>query len=234
MKKLVCSDEIMEAVKAGQKTFFVDENTIITPSARDAASANGIVLTSNPSEVAAAQTCCNDGNVCEKSTAEAVAANCGGIDKDVIYKVLKAMADSGMLKGIVDTAPTAPAAPYQFEKDTTGIKVVRGSTVRMDAFFPDEPDKKVFYQELIDKNDSNISSGIVVIDHSTYEWTQNYDENDYVIEGTMVVTINGKTFTANAGDCICIPNGSTVVMGSKDHCCKIFYNTYPSNWADLL
>ncbi len=39
------------------------------------------------------------------------------------------------------------------------------------------------YQELIDKNDSNISSGLLVIDHDTYEWTQNYDENDYVIEG---------------------------------------------------
>ena len=234
MKRLVCSDEIMEAAKAGQKTFFVDENTIITPSARDAANSSGIVLTSDPNEAAAAKNCCNDGCVCEKSAAETVADCCGGIDKDVIYKVLKAMADSGMLKGIVDAAPAAPETPYRAEKDVTGLKVVRGSTVRMDAFFPDEPDKKVFYQELIDKNDSKISSGIVVIDHSTYEWTQNYDENDYVIEGTMVVTINGRTYTANAGDCIFIPNGATVIMGSKEHCCKVFYNTYPSNWADLL
>ena len=84
------------------------------------------------------------------------------------------------------------------------------------------------------RNDSNISSGLLVIDHDPYEWTQNYDENDYVIEGTFVVTINGKSYTANAGDCIFIPNGASVVMGSKDHCCKVFYNTYPSNWADLM
>lgn len=87
---------------------------------------------------------------------------------------------------------------------------------------------------MIDKNDSNISSGLLVIDHDTYEWTQNYDENDYVIEGTFMVTINGKSYCANAGDCIFIPNGASVVMGSKDHCCKVFYNTYPSNWADLM
>ena len=28
--------------------------------------------------------------------------------------------------------------------------------------------------------------------------------------------------------------GASVVLGSKDCCCKVFYNTYPSNWADLM
>ena len=149
----------------------------------------------------------------------------------MIYQVLKTMADKGML-GDVFSAMPAVDAPYICEKDASGLKVVRGSTVRMDEFFEGNP--RVTYQELIDKNDSNISSGLLVIDHDTYEWTQNYDENDYVIEGTFVVTINGKSYTANAGDCIFIPNGASVVMGSKGHCCKVFYNTYPSNWADLM
>lgn len=235
MKKLVCADEIMKAVKAEQKTFFIDENTIVTPSARDVANANGITLTSDlkAKDAGAEKHCCNVAHTEEKTAA----TNCSGIDKNVVYKVLKAMADSGMLKGIVDnipsTAPADPPTPYQYEKDASGLKVVRGSTARMDAYFPNDPDKKVYYQELIDKNDSTISSGVLVIDHSTYEWTQNYDENDYVIDGTMVVTINGKSYMANAGDCIFIPNGATVTMGSKDHYCKVYYNTYPSNWADL-
>ena len=150
----------------------------------------------------------------------------------MIYQVLKTMADKGLLGDMFTATPAAADAPYVCEKDATGLKVVRGNTVRMDEFFEGNP--RVTYQELIDKNDSNISSGLLVIDHDTYEWTQNYDENDYVIEGDFVVTINGRSYTAHAGDCIFIPNGASVVMGSKDCCCKVFYNTYPSNWADLM
>ena len=140
--------------------------------------------------------------------------------------------DKGMLGDLFAENSVVSNEAYLCEKDPSGLKVVRGNTVRMDEFFEGNP--RVKYQELIDKNDSKISSGILVIDHDTYEWTQNYDENDYVIEGTMTVTINGRSYTAHAGDSIFIPNGATVVMGSKDHYCKVFYNTYPSNWADLL
>ena len=178
MKKLICENDIERLVSEGKKTCYVTEETLVTSSAKDAATVAGIEI-------------------------------------------------------VVGEEPVAPAdAAYCSEQDPTGLKVVRGNTVRMDEFFEGNP--RVKYQELIDKNSSHISSGLLVIDHDTYEWTQNYDENDYVIEGTFCVTINGTRYTVNAGDCIFIPNGASVVMGSKDHCCRVFYNTYPSNWADLL
>ena len=204
MKKLVCEKDIQKLVNEGKKVCYVSEDTLVTPSAKDAARTAGIEISYGEEPKA----CC-----CEASAAPVAAA---------------------VAPAPVAAPAPAPAcdAPYLCEKDASGLKVVRGSTVRMDEFFEGNP--RVKYQELIDKNDSNISSGLLVIDHDTYEWTQNYDENDYVIEGTFVVTINGKSYTANAGDCIFIPNGASVVMGSKDHCCKVFYNTYPSNWADLM
>lgn len=233
MKKLVCEKDIEKLVSEGKKVCYVTEDTLITPSAKDAARTAGIEISYDEepkcceSAAPAAEACC--------TTAAAPAACCGDvpgeISSDMIYQVLKNLADKGMLGDVFSAAPAVDTA-YLCEKGPTGVKVVRGNTVRMDEFFEGNP--RVTYQELIDKNDSNISSGLLVIDHDTYEWTQNYDENDYVIEGTFVVTIDGKTYTAHAGDCVFMPNGSKVVMGSKDHYCKVFYNTYPSNWADLM
>ena len=228
MKKLICSNDIQEAIRKGLKVLCVDDNTIITASAEDEAKAAGIEITYGN------QTCCEPAvSYTTCAPTESTSQGCESeISSELIYKVLKKLSDKGMLGDMFCNTTTAPDAPYLCEKDPSGLKVVRGKTVRMDEFFEGNP--RVTYQELIDKNDSKISSGILEIDHDTYEWTLNYYENDYVLEGTMTVTINGRSYTANAGDCIFIPNGATVVMGSKDHYCKVFYNTYPSNWADLL
>ena len=56
---------------------------------------------------------------------------------------------------------------------------------------------------------------------------------DYVIEGTLTITIDGKTYTAHAGDVLFVPANSKVVWGSPDRA-RVFYATYPANWADLL
>lgn len=235
MKKLVCEKDIQKLVNEGKKVCYVTEDTLVTPSAKDAARTAGIEISYGEEP----KVCCEapvvapaaPAPVAPAAPAAPAAEAPAEISSDMIYQVLKTMADKGLLGDMFATAPAADA-PYSCEKDATGLKVVRGNTVRMDEFFEGNP--RVTYQELIDKNDSNISSGLLIIDHDTYEWTQNYDENDYVIEGDFVVTINGRSYTAHAGDCIFIPNGASVVMGSKDCCCKVFYNTYPSNWADLM
>lgn len=240
MKKLVCEKDIQKLVNEGKKVCYVAEDTLVTPSAKDAARTAGIEISygEEPQACCAAPAAAPAPVAAPAVTAAAPApaavpaAIPAEISSDMIYQVLKTMADKGLLGDMFTATPAAADAPYVCEKDATGLKVVRGNTVRMDEFFEGNP--RVTYQELIDKNDSNISSGLLVIDHDTYEWTQNYDENDYVIEGDFVVTINGRSYTAHAGDCIFIPNGASVVMGSKDCCCKVFYNTYPSNWADLM
>lgn len=229
MKKLICAGDVQKFAAEGGKICYIDSDTLVTAQAKDEAAALGIEFSTDaPSAAPAAAPAAQPAAPATTGGNE----NMDGIDKDLIYNVLKALADKGMLNDVLkDIAPDTDV-PYVCETDPSGLKVVRGKTVRMDEFFEGNP--RVTYQELIDKNSSNISSGLLIIDHDTYEWTQNYDENDYVIEGSMTVTINGRSYTANAGDCIFIPNGATVVMGSKDSYCKVFYNTYPSNWADLL
>ena len=61
-----------------------------------------------------------------------------------------------------------------------------------------------------------MSAGFLVIENSKFDWELTYEEIDYVIEGTLTVEINGKTYTAYPGDVLFVPAGSKVVWGSPD------------------
>lgn len=217
MKKLICAKDVEAVEKMGQKVLYIDSKTIITPAAKDAAKVFGIEFST------------------EKKCSESELSNLanpssGEIDSQMIYTVLKALADKGMLKGLLENLP---AVPYMAERDGGGLKLVRGNSVKFDVFDTGNPGNKVFYQELISKDESSMSAGFLTIEKSSFEWELTYEEIDYVIEGTVTVSINGKTYTAYPGDVLYVPSGSKVVWGSPDKA-KIFYTTYPANWADLI
>lgn len=211
MKKLVCAKEIEECQKLGKKEYCVDDNTIITPSAKDAADAYGIRFVSEP---------------CQPCKPEASADCLGGLehmDTAQLFQLLKSILEKG---GV-------PAKPFQEERHSNGLKVVRGKTVKMDVFETGNPDATAYFQELVSKDESKISAGFLIIEHSNFEWELTYEEIDYVIEGTLTVTVDGITYTAHAGDVLFVPSGTKVVWGSPDKA-RVFYATYPANWADLL
>jgi len=216
MKKLISVKDVEDLDKQGKKVFYIDSNTIITPSAKDTAELCGIKFSFETN-------CCEGVSGSEKA--------CDGeIDSNMIYTVLKTMLDKGLLKGMMDSDPNQP---YLAERDSGGLKLVRGNTVKFDYFDTGNQNNKVYYQELISKDDSKMSAGFLTIEKSSFEWELYYEEIDYVIEGTLTITINGKTFTAYPGDVLFVPSGSKVVWGSPDKA-RIFYTTYPANWADLM
>ena len=63
------------------------------------------------------------------------------------------------------------------------------------------------------------------------KWTLNYDEIEYIVEGRLEIAYDGKTLYADPGDTIFIPKGSSVHWKTPTWV-KIFYATFPSNWAD--
>ncbi|MEH7504689.1 cupin domain-containing protein [Neobacillus drentensis] len=217
MKKLICVKDVEALEKQGQKVFYIDKKTIITPAAKDAAKVFGI-------EFSAEKKCS------ELEPSKPANSSSSEIDSNMIYAVLKAIADKGLLKGLLENLPMAP---YLSEGDSGGLKLVRGNSVKFDVFDTGNPGNKVFYQELISKDESSMSAGFLTIEKSSFEWELSYEEIDYVIEGTVTVSINGKTYTAYPGDVLYVPSGSKVVWGSPDKA-KIFYTTYPANWADLI
>ncbi|WML24669.1 cupin domain-containing protein [Neobacillus sp. OS1-33] len=217
MKKLICVKDVEAVTKQGQKVLYINCKTIITPAAKDAAKVFGIEFSTEQKSS-------------ESELSKLENSSSGKIDSQMIYTVLKALSDKGLLKGLVENLPTAP---YMAERDGGGLKLIRGNSVKFDVFDTGNPANKVFYQELISKDESSMSAGFLTIEKSSFEWELTYEEIDYVIEGTVTVSINGKTYTAYPGDVLYVPSGSKVVWGSPDKA-KIFYTTYPANWADLV
>ncbi|EOH85293.1 cupin domain-containing protein [Enterococcus asini] len=204
MKKLICAEDIIQAHEMGRKQIGIDSNTIVTPSAKDLAATYQIEL--QPQDYSEVAACLPD-----------------QLSKEGFVAMLRALlADS-----------QEPSLPYVCKKHSNGLKSIQGKSVKMAVFETGNPNANVHCQELIGQEESQISAGFLEIDHSSFDWELTYEEIDYVIEGTLQVTIDGITYTAEAGDVLFVPKNSRVTWGSPNKA-KIFYATYPANWADLL
>lgn len=220
MKKLICAKDVEALILKGEKTLYVDGSEIITPSAQDLAKNNGIVFTA-----AAPAPKVQDLGVSKTPSID-------NIDSEMLLNFFRKMMDKGLLEEMLQCLKQKNL-PFEAECDPNGLKVVRGNTVKMDVFDTGNPNAKAYFQELVSKKESKMSAGFLVIENSKFDWELTYEEIDYVIEGTLTVEINGKTYTAYPGDVLFVPSGSKVVWGSPDKA-RVFYTTYPANWADLL
>jgi ethanolamine utilization protein EutQ len=216
MKKLICAKDIEAVEKQGLKIFYIDNDTIITPSAKDAARASGIEFST-------------EAHVCEVKASEPAkicepTKGCeSAMDSDMIYKVFKAMMDKGLFNGMFDAISDKP---YISESDCGGLKVVRGKSVKLDVFDTGNPSDKVFYQEIINATDGcSMNAGFITIEGCTFDWETTCEELYHVVEGTLSVTVNGKTYTAYPSDSVFFPKGAKVAFGSPDKM-KSFYATH--------
>lgn len=90
----------------------------------------------------------------------------------------------------------------------------------------------VYTKDLFDLQESpRLGCGIMEMDHTTFDWTLNYDEIDYVIEGTLSIIKNGKKVTASPGEIILIPRGSSIQFQVEEYA-RFLYITYPADWAN--
>ena len=175
MKRLICANDMETFVSSGEKTFFIEDDVILTPSAKDIEKNNGIEFTTkkiNQREIE-------------------------NLDGEKVLDIFKAMINEGLLQEMLKTLTNANASKFNAECDKSGLKVVRGNSVKMDVFDTGNPDANVHFQELVNKDDSKMSAGLLTIEDSKFEWELTYEEIDYVIEGTLTVEINGKTYTVN-------------------------------------
>lgn len=139
-----------------------------------------------------------------------------GMDSEKIYRVMKTLIERGMLGEIFK--------PYEAESHTCGFKVVRGNTVQMETLETGQPGTKACYQEVA--GDGAVHTGFLTIEDSRFDWTIECEEHNYVIEGCVSITVDGKVFTAHAGDVLYFPKGTKVVWDAVGKV-KIFYATHP-------
>lgn len=91
---------------------------------------------------------------------------------------------------------------------------------------------QVFTHDLFSLEESpRLGCGIMEMERTTFEWTLNYDEIDYIIDGTLTIIKDGKSVTAGPGEIIWIPMGSKIQF-SVPKSARFIYVTYPADWAN--
>ena len=225
MKRLICAKEVEACAQQGQKVMYIDADTLITPSAKDAAATADIEF-----KIGEPQAECCTAQQCEAAPAPAQDAHActpavGGIDSELIYKALKTLMDKGLLGSVMNSI--GQDVPYVSESDGNGfVKLVRSSTAKWEVLDTGNPADKVFYNELIGADDgSAINAGFMTIENCNSPWDAACHETSYVVDGTLTVEKDGRIFTANPGDCLFFQNGAKLTFGSPDKV-TVFYATH--------
>ncbi|MDO4280373.1 MAG: cupin domain-containing protein [Peptococcaceae bacterium] len=201
MKKLICAKDVEACAARGDKTLAVDANTLITPSARDAAAAAGI-------------------DFCEG--AASAASTTAAAEDAIIARAVALMLEKGLLGQLAGALGID--VPYVSEGDGA-LKLVRGQSAKTEPLATDNPAAKVWYNTLIGDGDgARMSAGFLTIDASSFSWQVASEEIYVVIEGQLTVEKNGKTYTAVPGDCLLFKAGQHLRFGAAERV-KVFYVT---------
>lgn len=110
------------------------------------------------------------------------------------------------------------------------VKLPQIDVTEADRLDTGNPNDKVYTKDLFSLEESpRLGCGLMVMEDTTFNWTLNYDEIDYVISGELSIIINGETITAGPGEILLIPKGSSIQFSVKGKA-RFVYVTYPADW----
>ena len=105
-------------------------------------------------------------------------------------------------------------------------------TTEADRMDTGNPADRVYTHDLFTLEQSpRLGAGLMEMEHTTFPWTLNYDEMDYVIEGELSILIGGEKVTAGPGEVICIPKGSSIQFSVPGRA-RFLYFVYPADWQN--
>jgi ethanolamine utilization protein EutQ len=114
----------------------------------------------------------------------------------------------------------------------SGVVGIKGSSVKCEVFDTGKAGDRVYLKDMLSLEENrNLACGLMEMEESEFDWTLNYDEVDYVIEGTLEIKTGDEVVSGNAGDVIMIPKGSSISFSAPGYV-KFFYVTYPANWSE--
>lgn len=118
-------------------------------------------------------------------------------------------------------------------RDISGITSVKLPTVKVNEsnrLDTGNPKDVVYTKDLFTVQESpQLGCGMMEMKETTFDWTLNYAEIDYIIEGHLDVIIDGRKISADAGEIIFIPTGSSIQFSVPDYA-RFLYVTYPADW----
>lgn len=114
-----------------------------------------------------------------------------------------------------------------------GVKAVAAPLIRVseaDRMDTGRAGDRVYTHDLFTLQESpRLGVGVMEMTDTTFPWTLNYDEMDYVVEGRLDVLIQGETVSAGPGEVLYIPKGSSIQFSVTGHA-RFFYFVYPADW----
>ena len=155
------------------------------------------------------------------------------IDKSTLEKLVRQIIEE-KIGGAVNTSSCDPV-DYMRSKDVSGVISVKLPTVRVsekDRMDTGTPSDIVYTKDLFTLEESpRLGCGVMEMKQTTFDWTLNYDEIDYVIDGHLDIVINNSIVSADAGELILIPKGSSIKFSVPNYA-RFIYVTYPADWAN--
>ncbi|SIQ58684.1 ethanolamine utilization protein EutQ [Alkalispirochaeta americana] len=130
----------------------------------------------------------------------------------------------------------ALAAPPPVAKELSsqrGIKVVNGREVSLPPFAFDigRPEMDVRCGDVITSADgAPLAAGFLSLQKGSFPWTFHYHEVQYVLEGELHIGTREGTIVGKPGDILYVPHGTAITFGTPSWA-KLFYVTYPADWA---
>lgn len=110
------------------------------------------------------------------------------------------------------------------------ISVPLFSVSEEDRLDTGNPNHKVYTKDLMSLTESpRLGCGLMVMEDTTFDWTLDYDEISNIIEGSLTIIVDGRRITANAGELMYIPSGSSIKFSVEGKASWI-YVTYPADW----
>lgn len=150
------------------------------------------------------------------------------IDKSLLEKIVRQIIEEKL------AGTSNDSVDFIRNKDASGIISVKLPTVRVDEsnrLDTGNSSDVVYTKDLFTLEESRrLGCGVMEMKETTFDWTLNYDEIDYVIEGHLDIVIDGRLVSADAGELILIPKGSTIKFSVPNYA-RFIYVTYPADWA---
>lgn len=193
LKTLITATDVKKAAENRQTSFYLQRDSIITPSAQDTAQDLGIriIPASNPALASSA------------------------LDPAIVAKIVGEV--------MACLSQSEQSSPLRKEVDSCGLRLVRGDSVVLEDYDTGHPRDKVKIKELFNSRESGkVSAGIMTFEATSYSAPIKHDELHYIIDGTLECSVENRTYTGKQGDLFFIPADTNVRFSTSGNV-KILY-----------
>ena len=228
-RRVIAKADIDKARAEGKSVLQVAPGDLITPLARDTALELSVKIVCGESASVATLTSTNGGN--QMASEQQV--------EEIVKAVLAKLA-APQPAPFSDLPGRACPTPRVYGTRPGSLKLVeiaKGHEMpafelrNKDGVLENKPEIDFRLEDFVTvKDGSSVGAGFMSWVKGGFNWTLTYDEVDYVVEGIMEITYDGRTIRANKGDLVFIPAGSSIHWGTPSWV-MVYYVTFPAEWA---